>query len=216
MLRKVSFSADSNAPFNVVPAELAEFEAREDASTLSTAMGEARKENNLHFLKVLQSRFNYVRRAWMALKVADNRRKYSARARKPQLQGQQPPRGESKVSNHCVELRARHSNAPMADQALKHTLRTWDELNADENPGRYIDLLVPYLNRRSKLDLDIWEEETEDKDDDKEEEEVTDNEGNSDGDRKGEDTIGIATMAAAIRSRKRTRLPVDASFVTST
>jgi hypothetical protein len=76
MLRNISLSRDSNAPIDIASTEWAEFEAREDATTLRKAMTEARNENNLKFLETLKSRFGYLRRSWKSLKLADNRRKY--------------------------------------------------------------------------------------------------------------------------------------------
>jgi hypothetical protein len=55
LLRNISLSRDSNAPIDIALTEWAEFEAREDATTLRTAMTEARHENNLKFLKTLKN-----------------------------------------------------------------------------------------------------------------------------------------------------------------
>jgi hypothetical protein len=187
LLRNISLSRDSNAPFDIAPIEWAEFEAREDATTLRTAMTEARHENNLKFLKTLKSRFRYLRHSWKSLKLADNRRKYFEWADRSQAQGQQPPRGERRVSNHVAEVRTRKSNAQMANQVLQHIIRKWNTSNDDENPGRYIHLLVAYLNRCSKVKLDVWEEEDEGKEEKEEDEVVNDGEDDDDGDRKGED-----------------------------
>jgi hypothetical protein len=103
----------------------------------------------------------------------------------------EPPRGERKVSNHVAEVRTRKSKAQMANQVLQHIIRKWNTSNDDENPGRYIHLLVAYLNQCSKVKLDVCEEEDEGKEE-KEEDEVVnddedDDEDDDDRDRKGED-----------------------------
>lgn len=106
LLQNILLSRDSNIPVDIVLTEWAEFEARKDAITLRTAMIEARHEKDLEFLKTLRSRFKYLRLSWKSLKLADNRRKYFESADRLRAQGQQPPRGKIKVSNHVAGIRS--------------------------------------------------------------------------------------------------------------
>jgi hypothetical protein len=52
----------------------------------------------------------------------------------------------------------------------------------DEDLGRYIHLLVAYLNRCPKVKLDVWEEEEEEEEEEGEEEEDGDGDGDDDDD----------------------------------
>lgn len=47
----------------------------------------------------------------------------------------------------------------MADQIAQHFQRKWNIANQDEDPHRYLHLLVAYLSRCPKIKLDNWEEE---------------------------------------------------------
>jgi hypothetical protein len=58
-------------------------------------------------------------------------------------------------------IRTLKSNSQTADQVFQHFVRKWNILQDDEDPGRYIDLLVAYSKGYSKAELDLWEDEYE-------------------------------------------------------
>ena len=63
----------------------------------------------------------------------------------------------------------------MANQIVQHFLRKWNTSNEDRDLGRYVHLLVAYLNQNTKAKLDVWEGEGEGEEEkDEEEDELND------------------------------------------
>lgn len=122
LLRNISLSCDQNAPVNLTLDDWAEFDGRNNATTLQEAMAEAREQGNQDFFKTLNSRLKYVHRSWKSLKLADKRRKYFEGADRSRAQGQQPPCDRGNISNHVAQVRSRKSNVQMANQIVQHFL----------------------------------------------------------------------------------------------
>ncbi|KAF2729051.1 hypothetical protein EJ04DRAFT_528146 [Polyplosphaeria fusca] len=112
-------------------------------------------------LRLLRSRLRALRYAWGKLKLADIRQQYFKEADRARALGKEPPRIERIVSNITAGTRALKSNSQTADQIFQHFVRKWNISQDDEDPGRYIDLLIAYSRGCSKAELDLWEDEYE-------------------------------------------------------
>jgi hypothetical protein len=167
LMRNMSLSRDQNAPIDLTESELAEFDRRQDATTLREAMAEARSRDDETFYGTLNSRLKYLRRSWKSLKLADKRRRYFEEADRSRAQGVQPPRDSRDRSNLSTAMRSHVSNAPLADQIHRHFLRKWNASGEDDDPGRFVRLLVAYLSGDTKAQLDEWEEDGEEELDEK-------------------------------------------------
>jgi hypothetical protein len=183
-LRNMSLSRDKDAPIDLNPGDWLQFHQRKDVTklqdaihTIQTSKDQAtidhthENENNndkkkelgtlTELLRLLRSRLRALRHAWGKLKLADIRQQYFKKADRARVLGKEPPRIERIVSNIPAGTRALKSNSQTADQIFQHFVRKWNISKDDEDPGRYIDLLIAYSRGCSKAELDLWEDEYE-------------------------------------------------------
>lgn len=157
-LRNLYLTRDPNAPIKAIEEGKAEFKLRGDYKLLRSAIANAKKEGRSEFQGTLESRLKYLRLTFNQLKFDAERSEYFRIADAARAQGRQPPPSAPRFSRSVAASLAAKSRLPLAEQLSLHFKRKWN-CSKEDDPGRYILLVLAYLKNTPKHNLEVWEEE---------------------------------------------------------